>query len=158
MPRLSCWFIRASMLYFVLGFTLGGLILSAKAGVADPRIWVWLLPHVDILLAGWLIQLAMGMAYWILPRIRNAGRGVTTLAVLALVLLNAGLCLGSGSAMLPYWFPDITWSTAAFGGGVLIQTLGLVVFVIYAWSRVLPTITVADLQRQRSGSSTPSRQ
>ena len=143
------------MIYFVLGFALGGLILSAKAGVADPRVWVWLLPHVDILLAGWLIQLAMGMAYWILPRIRKTGRGFTLLAVLAMVLLNAGLCLGAGSAMLPYWIPDITWSTTAFGGGVLIQALGLSLFVIYAWSRVLPTITAADLQRQRSGSSAP---
>jgi hypothetical protein len=158
MPRLSRWLIRASMLYFVLGFTMGGLILSAKAGIVDPRVWVWLLPHADILVAGWLIQLAMGMGYWILPRIRDAGRGVTPLAVLAMVLLNTGLCLGAGSALLPYWFPDFTWTSLSFSAGVLIQMLGLIVFVIYAWARVLPTITAADLKRQRSGSSAQSRQ
>lgn len=150
MPRLSRWLIRASMLYLVLGFSLGGLILAAKGGGADPRVWIWLLPHVDILVAGWLIQLAMGMAYWILPRIRNAGRGMTPLAALAMALLNTGLCGGAGSALLPYWFPGITWATTAFVAGVLLQTASLVLFVIYAWSRVLPTITAADLQK-RSG-------
>ncbi len=149
MPRLSRWLIRASMLYMVIGFTLGGLILAAKGGGADPRVWVWLLPHADILVAGWLIQLAMGMAYWILPRIRNAGRGLTPLAGLAMALLNGGLCLGAGSALLPYWFPTLTWTTGVFVAGIVAQTVGLVLFVIYAWSRVLPTITAADWQQRR---------
>ncbi|MCL4504566.1 MAG: hypothetical protein M1434_00650 [Chloroflexi bacterium] len=148
MPRLSRWLIRASMLYLVVGFTLGGLILAAKGDAVDARVWVWLLPHVDILVVGWLIQLAMGMSYWILPRIRNAGRGPTPLAALAMALLNVGLCAGAGSALLPYWFPDLTWTTAAFVAGVLLQTVSLALFVVYAWSRVLPTITASDLAQR----------
>jgi hypothetical protein len=31
MPRLSCWFIRASLAYLIAGFTLGALMLTLKA-------------------------------------------------------------------------------------------------------------------------------
>jgi hypothetical protein len=148
MPRLSRWFVRASLLYLLIGFTLGGLILSAKAGMVDSRVWLWLLPHADILIAGWMIQLAMGMAFWILPRIRVTGRGRTVLAWASFVLLNAGLILGAGLSMLAYWLPSIDWLPRAFPVGLLLQALALAVYVIYAWPRVLPTITAVDHQRK----------
>jgi hypothetical protein len=140
MPRLSRWLIRAALIYLLVGFVLGGLLLSAKAGVVDSRIWIWLLPHADILVAGWLIQLAMGMAFWILPRIREAGRGRVLLAWASFALLNVGLVAGAGLAWLQYWFPGLTISAQAFPIGVLLQALALIVFAIYAWPRVLPVI------------------
>ena len=146
MPRLSRWLIRAALIYLLIGFLLGGLLLSAKAGVVDSRIWIWLLPHADILVAGWLLQLAMGMAFWILPRIREAGRGRVVLAWTAFTLLNVGLVAGAGLALLQYWFPWLTISAQVFSIGVLLQGLALIVFAVYAWQRVLPVITATSHQ------------
>ncbi len=68
MPRLSAWFVRASLLYLLVGFAFGALML-AQVGVSyDPGIVVLLPVHMEFLLVGWLVQLAMGVAFWIFPR------------------------------------------------------------------------------------------
>jgi hypothetical protein len=149
MPQLSRWFVRAALIYLLVGFTLGGLILSAKGGAVDGRVWLWLLPHADILIVGWMVQLALGMSYWILPRIRVSGReggdrGRTILAWSSFGLLNAGLLVGAGLPILPYWLPNQAQLSQAFPVGLLIQALALALYVIYAWPRILPTITKAD--------------
>ena len=148
MPRLSRWFVRTAFVYLLIGFSIGGLILSAKAGMVDARVWVWLLPHADFLVVGWLIQMAMGVAYWILPRIRDAGRGRVRLAWAAYILLNSGLGFGAGLALLDYWFPAGGWMSRTFIPGLLVQAIALCLYVVYAWPRVLPTITAADWKRK----------
>lgn len=148
MPRLSRWFVRTAFVYLLVGFSIGGLILSAKAGMADARVWVWLLPHADLLVVGWLIQLAMGVAYWILPRIRDAGRGRVRLAWAAYILLNSGLGFGAGLALLDYWLPAGGWMSRTFIPGLLVQAVALCLYVVYAWPRVLPTITATDWKRK----------
>ncbi|NOZ73444.1 MAG: hypothetical protein GXP38_16340 [Chloroflexi bacterium] len=67
MPRLSTWFVRASLIYLALGVTLGGLLLAEKGIPFYPALWIALPVHMEFLLIGWMVQLAMGMAYWILP-------------------------------------------------------------------------------------------
>ena len=146
MPRLSRWLVRSALVYLVLGFVVGGLLLSAKAGVVDARVWVWLLPHADILMMGWLVQLALGVSFWILPRIRAAGRGRVALAWAAYFLLNGGLILGAGLPLLSYWFPG-TWSQPVFAVGLLIQAAALCLYALYAWPRILPTITATGLRQ-----------
>ena len=49
--------------------------------------------HFELLLIGWLVQLVMGVAYWIFPRfgMTRAARGREGLAWLALGLLNCGV-------------------------------------------------------------------
>lgn len=144
MPRLSRLFVRSALLHLVIGFGAGAALLCVKAGVADPLLWVWLPAHVDALLAGWMIQLACGVAYWILPRLGAAGRGRSWLAALAFALLNAGsaLCLGSGA--LRYVAPGEASLMALFGAGVVLQTLALCAFAAHAWPRVLrsPIVSV----------------
>ncbi len=72
----------------------------AGEGVALPAgLWQWLPVHVELLLVGWLVQLVMGVAYWIFPRfgMTPLARGREGLAWLALALLNGGVwvaCLG----------------------------------------------------------------
>ena len=67
MPRLSVWAVRLSLLYLLFGFTLGALILANKGVPFTPWVWNFLPTHIDVLLFGFVIQLAIGMAYWILP-------------------------------------------------------------------------------------------
>ena len=56
------------MLYLALGMTVGALLLFHKGIPLHPALWRWLPPHLEFLLVGWTLQLAMGVAFWILPR------------------------------------------------------------------------------------------
>jgi hypothetical protein len=96
-PTVSIWFIRAALAYLLAGFSLGALLLAGK-GIALPAgLWRWLPVHFELLLVGWLVQLVMGVAYWIFPRfgLTPAARGREGLAWLAFALLNGGVCLAS---------------------------------------------------------------
>ena len=67
MPRLSFWFIGAALSYLLAGATAGAsiMILGATGYQVPSR----LLPlHIEFMLIGWSVQLAMGVAYWVLPR------------------------------------------------------------------------------------------
>jgi hypothetical protein len=92
MPRLSVWFIRSALIYMLLGFTLGGPLLWHKGQPIHPVLWQILPARMEFLLLGWTVQLAMGVAYWILPRFRSQRRK-TAFAWLSFGLLNAGIWL-----------------------------------------------------------------
>lgn len=129
MPRLSALAIRAALLYLLIGFTLGALLLANK-GVPFGG-WVWdLLPaHIEFLLFGWTAQLILGMAYWILPRFSGGSRGNTRLASAALIALNAGVLLVAF---------QLAWSGLLVIGRGLEVMAGLL-FALHAWSRIRPT-------------------
>jgi hypothetical protein len=132
MPRLSQYFVKSSLIYFALGFTIGGLMLASKAGVVTPLVWAWLGAHHVLLVSGWLVQLAMGVAYWIFPRIELSQRGRTGVAWASFFILQIGLGLAVLS-LLQVWWPD-AWQLLA--PGVMAQTLAVLLFVIHAWPRV----------------------
>lgn len=100
MPRLSCWFIRAALLHLAIGVSMGGLILSAK-GFPGGMGWAWLLlpAHIQLLIGGWLLQLAIGMAYWILPRLDGMERGRAAAAWTSFAALNGGV-IGAALTLL----------------------------------------------------------
>jgi hypothetical protein len=136
-PRLSVLLVRASLLHLVAGFTWGGLILLAKGGV--PLVWSWrLLPaHIELLILGWMAQLAMGVAFWILPRFAPAApgqravrpRGDERPAWAAYVLLNAGVVLTAGAAVLAL-------PAALQLAGRVAVALAVIAFARHAWPRV----------------------
>lgn len=101
MPPLSTYFIRLAFTHLTIGFTFGALMLANK-GVPFAG-WLWRLrpAHIEILLVGWLIQLALGVSFWITPRFwERPVRGNVTGAWIALVLLNAGVWLVSITTFL----------------------------------------------------------
>lgn len=130
MPRLSCWFVRASLLYLAVGVTFGGLLLAHKGIPLHPFLWRLLPLHIEFLLFGWLVQLAMGVAFWIFPRFWRS-RGNERPAWVAFGLLNAGVLLAGVSPLLawPAWFILI---------GRLAEAGAAVAFAIHAWPRVKP--------------------
>lgn len=94
MPPLSIWFVRTAFAYLALGFTVGALLLANKGVPFAPALWQLRAAHIELLTLGWLLQLALGVAYWILPRFwEGPPRGNTTGAYLAFGLLNGGLWL-----------------------------------------------------------------
>jgi hypothetical protein len=131
MPRLSQWYVKLSFGYLLAGFTVGALLLAHKGQPLHPALWSLLPAHIEWLLIGWVAQLTLGVAFWILPRFWQAPRrGNTTGATAAIFLLNGGIVLVSLGAL----FGLGPWATAA---GRLLQIAAAVAFAHSAWPRIV---------------------
>jgi hypothetical protein len=75
MPRLTVWMVRAALLHLAVGFLVGGFLLWEKGVGGIP--WAWRLRalHVYLLTLGWVLQLALGVAFWMLPRFTSQQNG-----------------------------------------------------------------------------------
>ena len=132
MPRLSVWAIRFSLIYLLIGFSLGALMLANKGVPFAPWAWNLLPGHIDILLFGFVIQLAIGMAYWILPRFSGGLRGSTAAFWLCLGLLNLGIWAAALVGVL-----NLSGSWLAVARGLEGISAGL--FAVQAWKRIRPS-------------------
>lgn len=132
MPRLSVWFIRTALIYLASGFTFGALLLFHKGAPITPALWRLLPMHVEFVLIGWTVQLAMGVAFWILPRFAQGPiRGNEAQAWLAYGLLNAGaLIVGVG--------PALGATPILLLAGRICELLSVAAFAAHAWPRVKP--------------------
>ena len=129
MPRLSVWFVRASLLYLLAGFLIGALLLAQKGVPYSPQVWILFPIHMDFLLVGWFAQLAMGVAFWIVPRFSSGPpRGNEPIVWLSFVLINAGILIGS---MQPWISPS------ALLGRILEIGAGIT-FAVGLWRRIKP--------------------
>ena len=131
MPRLSVYFVRASLIYLILGFTFGGFLLANKGIVFSPSIWAFLPIHIEFTFIGWMVQLAIGIAFWILPRFSsNTPRGNENWTWGTFILLNLGIiCIVLQSLFGAQWFSFI---------GRVLEVLAFAAFVIGNWKRVKP--------------------
>lgn len=131
MPRLSVWFVRFSFIHLFIGLTFGGLILANKGFPFAPWTWSLLPAHMESLLLGWMVQLTMGVAFWILPRFRSGPpRGNVKLVWCAFVILNMGIVL---VAVQP--FISKPWLTQT---GHILETASVLLFVLASWQRAKP--------------------
>lgn len=129
MPRLSVWFVRASLLYLLAGVTFGALLLANKGIAYYPPIWNLFPIHIEFLLVGWLVQLALGVAFWILPRFsRGAPRGDERWIRGAFLFLNLGILLTVLQSKSSY----------ALMSGRLLEVGGILIYLIGTWRRVKP--------------------
>lgn len=90
MPTLTRMFLRSSIVYLTLGFSLGAALLAGKGLGYAPRFWSLVSLHVEWLFLGWMLQMAFGMAYMMLPRF-DGTRGRPGPAWTAFILHNAAL-------------------------------------------------------------------
>jgi hypothetical protein len=102
MPRASRWFVRGSLVYLVLGFTLGAFLLANKGMAFAPAAGRLLPAHIEFLLVGWVIQLVMGVATWIFPRfgVPRSPYGSEAATWVAFGLLNAGVWLAAAGPLV----------------------------------------------------------
>lgn len=131
MPGLSVWMVRLSLVHLVAGSGLGALLLASRDLVRLAEIggglWGFRNVHLETLLVGWMVQLALGVAFWILPRI-GGERPRAELAVAGAALLNAGvLAAAVGGA----WEAE-AWAVAGRGA----EAAGALLFGAHAWPRV----------------------
>jgi cbb3-type cytochrome oxidase subunit 1 len=132
MTRLSVCTVRTALLYLGVGFLIGALMLTQKGLPFDPALLRMLPMHIEFVLVGWTLQLAMGIAFWILPRFSREPRyGNQTFGWLAYALLNIGvLCAGVGQ-----W---LSAPFAVFLFGRLTELLACFFFAWHVWPRVKP--------------------
>ncbi len=129
MPRLSSWFVHSSLVYLAIGFTLGAILLINKAMAINTLLWNLLPVHAEVLLIGWFIQLTIGVAYWILPRLSGKQpRGNTQLVMLAFWLINLGILLATLAALTNF--------QALLPVGRLMELGGVLAFMSASWKRV----------------------
>jgi hypothetical protein len=122
MPRETVWMLRAALVHLVIGFALGAMLLVAKEWPIGPWTGAWLAVHRDVVLIGWMVQLVLGVAYWILPKYpREPIRGPRWPAVAGVLLLNGGLMVGP----LARWLdaPAIGYVVIASGALLLVAVL-----------------------------------
>ena len=149
MPRLSVWFVRCALGYLALGFTFGALMLFEKGVPVYPALLRLLPAHIEFVLFGWTAQLAMGIAFWILPRFggasRQAGdltprgqgpqsvgtRGNEKAAWLAFALLNAGIWLAGMGPVL-----ELAPILPLLGRAS--EAAAAVAFAVHTWPRIKP--------------------
>jgi heme/copper-type cytochrome/quinol oxidase subunit 1 len=123
--------VRAALLHLGIGFTIGALMLYNKGNPINPSIWRLLAAHMDFVLLGWTMQLAMGVAFWIMPRFSGEQKyGSQRLAWVALILINVGIFT---VALSPC---GDTAADVMVLAGRMAELLAAIAFVIHIWPRV----------------------
>jgi cbb3-type cytochrome oxidase subunit 1 len=143
MPKLSVYFIRAALIHLMIGFLMGGLLLTQKG--VPIGVWVWRLrpAHIDLMILGWTLQLIMGVAFFALPRFSPpASRyGATALGWWSLILLNSGLVISAITETLVIRLIG----KAAIG-------LAISCYLLMIWPRVKPlSISSSSTKTQDKG-------
>jgi hypothetical protein len=134
MPPLSRWFIKAGFVSLVLSLLLelfqlrpSGLFSSLPATAVH-------LAAIHLLTVGWLLQVILGVAFWMFPRHPTAPpRGDARWGWFALVLLNTGLAvrLAGESGRLGYGWP--TWPLVV---AAVLQVCGVAAGLVLLWPRI----------------------
>jgi hypothetical protein len=151
-PRLSRLMIRTALIWLTLGYTVGGLLLLNKGLSLLPWLWTLRFTHVHLLLIGWMVQFACGVAFWILPRLDASGaRGDERLVWLCYAGLNIGVVLAAlhdplaaaiGEAMIMHLM--------LVGAGVL-YIVAIGAFAAHAAPRIVPFRTLPRPDRAPPG-------
>lgn len=142
MPKLTVYMLRTALIHLGAGFFFGALALWNKGLPISSELWYLVAVHLDVLLIGWTAQLAMGTAYWILPRFAttywftsgelDSRFGNVRMAWIAYGLLNAGVVTAVFGAIAQLEL----WIIAGRG----MQLLAVAAFARHAWPRVRPIV------------------
>ena len=122
--------VRSALCWLAAGVTMGALLFSAKAVPMPAGVFRLFPLHAEALLIGWMVQLAMGVAWWILPKYsklpeRGPGAPIWT----AWGLLNVGVLLaGIGRSVGATEFVVLA--------GRIAELFAAVAFAAAAWPRV----------------------
>jgi hypothetical protein len=139
MPHESCLFVKAGLIYLALTFVLGGALLIAEAmRVALPAVLG--VEHAHLGMVGWLVNMVIGIALWMLPLNRERfpatqGRYPSRAVYLCFALLNGGLAV---RVLAEPWFVrdgNAVASMLLVLAG-LAQPAAIALFVFIAWQRI----------------------
>ncbi len=135
MPTLTRWFIRTSLLFFILALVVGFWMALEPAVRGASQDWLFPI-YLHLLVFGWLTQLIFGVAYWMFPKLTlNRPHGSPSLGWAAYGLLNAGLLLRAIAEPINTWRPGLLWGWL-LAVSALLQWLAGLAFVVNSWGRV----------------------
>jgi hypothetical protein len=139
MPRLSQLMIRTALLWLAIGYTIGELVLANKGLALLPWLWTLRAAHIHMLLVGWTVQLACGVAFWILPRLDASGsRGDERLVWCYYGCLNGGVLLAAlhdPLATLAGWGGWPAQAMLVLAGALYL--LAALLCAAHAWPRIV---------------------
>ncbi|HHY57106.1 MAG TPA: hypothetical protein GYA08_16915 [Chloroflexi bacterium] len=136
MPSLTRLFVKTSLLYLAAAFVVG-VFLALRPLLPLPAFVGGLTPvYFHLFMVGWVMQLIVGVAYWMFPKwSRLLPRGHDGLALATYGLLNTGLLLRA--------IAEPALSVSAWRGwgwlialAALLQWLGGLAFIANTWPRV----------------------
>jgi hypothetical protein len=133
------YFIRTALIFLVVAFCVGALVLINQGLALDARIGTLLPVFYHLLMVGWATQLICGVALWMFPSFsREQPRGDERLGWFTYVALNTGVVLAAlhdplaaaiGEAMIMHLM--------LVGAGVL-YILAIGAFAAHAVPRIVP--------------------
>lgn len=130
MPFLSVLLVRTGLCWLAAGATMGALLLASKALPLPAGVFRLFHVHSEAVLIGWMVQLAMGVAWWILPKFpRLPERGPDAPVWAAWLLLNAGVLLAGVGRSLGA-------SDGVVMAGRSAELLAAAAFAAAAWPRI----------------------
>ncbi len=139
MPPLTRWFLRSSLIFFVLALILGLVTTLLREG-GDPQVGAvaqaFSPVYFHLFLVGWVTQLIFGVVFWMFPKYSmERPRGFESLGWASFILLNAGLILRAVFEPLQSLQPaaGLGWLLAL---SAVLQWLGGLAFVANTWGRV----------------------
>lgn len=136
MPVLTRWFLKSSLLFFILAVLLG-VLLAARIPLRLPGYISAFNPvYFHLFMVGWVTQLIFGVVFWMFPKYsKDQPRGSEILGWSVFWLLNTGLVLRmiAEPAQAIYRASLWGWTLAL---SALFQWLAGVIFVINTWGRV----------------------
>ncbi len=149
MPTTSRYFVRASLLYLGLGALLGAILLINRWLPLGARMPLLKSSHAVMLVAGWLTQLILGVAWWLFPPLERrlppgasrpvrrgqAQRGSEPLFWVTFACLNAGVLLRAIFQPLYGWTQRPLFDVLVGVSGLFLLAAALA-FVLNVWRRV----------------------
>lgn len=136
MPLLSRTFIKAGLIYFIIGL-FAGVLTAAQPVLKLPSALGAIYPvYIHLLMVGWVMQLIIGVVYWMFPKYsKEQPRRSEKLGWAVFALLNTGLIMRAIGEPLNTLRPDLHlgWVLAI---SAVLQLLAGWCFVINTWSRV----------------------
>lgn len=133
MPFYTRLFVKTSLVYAVLA-----VVLLTLTDMASLMQWSNFSPYqtaLHLFLVGWVLQLIIGVAYWMFPKYtRERPRGYDGLMLVSYIGLNLGLVLRLLVEPIPTWWVT-PWARQVFVVSGIAQWVGLLAFVINLWIR-----------------------
>ncbi len=137
MPIESRLFVKSSIVALVLTFA-GGAFLALCEALGKPIAPIWAVEHAHLAFVGWLVNVVIGIALWMLPLNRaaypeTAGRYPKRAPFIVWALLNGGLALRIISE------PNAGANDAAravLAFSAVAQLAAVLLFAYIAWRRV----------------------
>lgn len=136
MPTLTRWYVKTSLIYFVVALGVAVLVAARNVVHLPSLVDTFGPPYLHLLLIGWITQLIMGIVFWMFPKYtRDQPRHSEGAAWAVYALLNIGLLLRAIGEPANTLRTERVWDVVLLLSAVM-QWLAALVFVANTWGRV----------------------